>query len=78
MPGSAEPPRHDQDGPAPMSNVARRGALPVADADYLDYLSNLDARETILSSIISSGDQPLRAARSSWSSAVGRWGCRRA
>ena len=62
----------------PSSNGARRGDVSDAEVDYIDYLSNLDGRETILPSILSSGDQPLWAARGAWSSAVGRMGCSRA
>ena len=60
------------------STGARRGDVSDAEVDYLDYLGSLDGRDTILPSILSIGDHALRAARGSWSSAVGRWGCRRA
>ena len=62
----------------PSSTGARRGDVSDAEVDYLDYLGSLDGREPILPSILSSGDQPLRAARGCWSSAVGRLGCDRA
>ena len=60
------------------SNGARRGDVSDAEVDYLDYMGSPDGRETILPSILSSGDQPLWAARGAWSSAVGRMGCSRA
>ena len=63
-----------------MTNLhwsATRGLL-AAEVNCLDYLGSPDGRETILDSILSNADQPLRAARRSWSSAVGRLGCRRA
>ena len=60
------------------STWARQGDHPVADADYLDYLGNLDGRDTIIDSILSSDDHILRAARGAWSSLVGRLGCDRA
>ena len=62
----------------PTSTGARRGDVFDAEVDYLDYLGSLDGRDTILPSILSISDHALRAARGSWSSAVGRWGCRRA
>ena len=62
----------------PSSTGARRGDVSDAEVDYLDLLGSLDGREPILPSILSSGDQPLRAARGCWSSAVGRLGCDRA
>eukprot|EP00966_Prymnesium_polylepis_P262296 6058577-Prymnesium_polylepis.2 len=45
------------------STGARRGDHPVAHPDYLGYLGNFDGRDTIIDSILSSNDQPLRAAR---------------
>ena len=62
----------------PTSNGARRGDVSDPELDYLDAMGSPDGRETILLSILSSGAHALRAARSSWSSAVGRLGCRRA
>ena len=62
----------------PTSNGARRGHVSDPELDYLDAMGSPDGRETILLSILSSGAHALRAARSSWSSAVGRLGCRRA
>ena len=69
---------HDTTIMAHTSNGARRGDVSDPELDYLDAMGSPDGRETILLSILSSGDHALRAARGSWSSAVGRWGCRRA
>ena len=43
------------------SSGARRGDVAGAMLDYLIYMSNIDGRETILASFLSSHGQPLRA-----------------